>query len=360
MQESGPLECECGLFQQSLKFMVGNAHPTRPTSNIRMANLVYDRRYNIGFFGLERLHPFDSRKYGRAWKELKAEFGPRLRNIAVSPRRAICRDELLLVHSPTYLDVLRDAKYLAGALEMPLLARLPRRLIDWCVLRPMRWATMGTVVAAREALRSGFAVNLSGGYHHAKPAGGEGFCIYADVALAVRLLRREQLLADDARVAHVDLDAHQGNGVCHCFHDDRRFFTFDMYNSQIYPAYDRAAHERIDCNLPLPSGCTGIEYLRTLKSQLPPFLDSVSRSSPIGLAIYNAGTDVFEADMLGGLRLSFDDVLERDRFVADECRRRKLPLLMLLSGGYSRISYRLVAESLKRLDCVTGFDKQNG
>jgi histone deacetylase 11 len=314
-----------------------------------MVNLVYNRHYNIGFVGFERLHPFDSRKYGRVWKELKAEFGRRLNKIAVSPRRAVRRDELLLAYSPAYLEALRNAKYLAGALEMPLLARLPWRLIDWHVLRPMRWATMGTVVAAREALRSGFTVNLSGGYHHAKPAGGEGFCIYADVAIAVMMLRREKLLADDARVAHIDLDAHQGNGVCHCFQEDRRFFIFDMYNSQIYPAYDRKARDRIDCNLPLPNGCTGTEYLRTLKSQLPPFLDSISRTLPLGLVVYNAGSDVYEGDTLGGLRLSFEAVIERDAFVVEECRRRELPVLMLLSGGYSRLSYRLVAESLKGL-----------
>lgn len=122
-----------------------------------------------------------------------------------------------------------------------------------------------------------------------------------------------------------------------------------MYNSQIYPAYDRPARERIDCDLPLPNDCTGVEYVRTLKSRLPPFLDSITRSSPVGLAIYNAGADVFEGDMLGGLKLSFDAVLERDSFVVEECRRRELPVLMLLSGGYSRDSYRLVAESLKRL-----------
>lgn len=314
-----------------------------------MANLVYNRRYNIGFFGLERLHPFDARKYGRAWKELKAEYGARLRQITVSPRRAVRRDELLLVHTSIYLDALRDAKYFAAALEMPLLSRIPWRLTDWRVLRPMRWATMGTVVAAREALWSGFAANLAGGYHHAKPEGMEGFCVYADVALAVAALRREQSLGDDARVVHVDLDARQGNGICHCFQHDRRFFMFDMYNCPIYPAYDRKARERIDCNLPLPNGCTGAEYLRTLKSHLPPFLDSVSRSSPISLLIYNAGADVYKDDALGGLALSFGDVLERDAFVIEECRRRKLPVLMLLSGGYSRGGHRLIAASLKKL-----------
>ena len=213
----------------------------------------------------------------------------------------------------------------------------------------MRWATMGTILAARCAVKKGFTVNLGGGYHHAKPAGGEGFCIYADIALAVKRLREEGQLSKDQRVAYVDLDAHQGNGVCHCFSDDRNFFIFDMYNRDIYPCYDRQARERIDCNLPLPSRCTGIEYLRTVRSQLSPFLDSISRGAPIGLVIYNAGTDVYEADALGGLSLSFNDVLERDYYVVEECRRRAWPVLMLLSGGYSAMSYSLVAESVGKL-----------
>lgn len=208
---------------------------------------------------------------------------------------------------------------------------------------------MGTMLAAREAVASGFAVNLGGGYHHAKPDNGEGFCIYADIALAVGRLRTNGRLGEKDRAACIDLDAHQGNGVCHCFQDDRRIFLLDMYNRDIYPCYDRQARERIDCDLPLPAGCTGVEYLRTLRSHLPPFLDSISSTAPLGLVIYNAGADVYEGDMLGGLNLSYDDVLQRDHFVVEECRRRNVPVLMLLSGGYSLTSYQLVADSVEKL-----------
>jgi histone deacetylase 11 len=311
--------------------------------------IVYSRRYNIRAFGLEKLHPFDSQKYGRAFRRLKRQFGARLRKMWVRPPRAIKRDELLRIHTAEYLDRLADSEYVAGALEIPQAASLPGRVLDWCVLRPMRWGTMGTIVAAREAMANGLAINLSGGYHHAKPDGGEGFCIYADIPLAIEQLRRDRLLDDADRVVCIDLDAHQGNGHSHCFRDDRRVFLLDMYNPRIYPAYDTAARERIDCDVPLPARCGDEAYLSLLKAKLPAFLDSVCSASSPRLAIYNAGTDIYEHDLLGGLSVSAEGIIERDRFVIGELLRHRIPCAMVLSGGYHRDSYRMIAASVARI-----------
>jgi histone deacetylase 11 len=130
---------------------------------------------------------------------------------------------------------------------------------------------------------------------------------------------------------------------------DRRVFIFDVYNGDIYPSYDRVARQRIDCDLPLTSNCTEGEYLTTLERSLPGFLDSIGRSRRVGLAIYNAGSDVYHGDSLGGLNLSAEGVLRRDRFVVDELRLRNLPVVMLPSGGYSRESYKLLADSVQAL-----------
>jgi histone deacetylase 11 len=311
--------------------------------------ICYTPRYNIGFFGLERLHPFDSRKYGRAYRELQKHFGTRLRSLTQSPPRPVRKEELLNVHAEYYLDSLRSPAVVARALELPLLARMPGWLIDWCVLRPMRWATMGTVVAARLAIQQGLAVNLAGGFHHAKPARGEGFCVYADVALATYQVREEGLLAEAARVAHIDLDAHQGNGVAHCFKNDARVFLFDMFNQGIYPAGDRSALDRVDLAEPLRPGCDGTSYLQLLQDNLPPFLDSVARSGLLKLAVYNAGTDVYAGDPLDRLGLTANDVLTRDLFVIEQLQNRGIPTVMVLSGGYHRDSYRLVAATVKHL-----------
>jgi histone deacetylase 11 len=311
-------------------------------------HIVYSRHYNISCFGVERLHPFDSRKYGRAWRLLRRQFGSLLLKNHIPVDRPVSDEELSLVHSAKYLSSLRSAKHVAAALEIPLLQFLPGWLLRWRVLRPMRWAARGSVLAARAALKNGWSVNLSGGYHHAKPDRGEGFCVFSDIALIVRQLRRENLLQAKDPLIYVDLDAHQGNGVCHQFMDDSRVFIFDMYNRDNYPKADFEARNRIDCNVPLSFNCTGSEYLGALRRSLPPFLDSLSSTGP-RLAIYNAGTDVFAGDKLGGLCLSTDDVLDRDLFVIQEFRRHKLPFVMLLSGGYSQQSYRLVANTVARL-----------
>ncbi len=310
--------------------------------------VVYTLHYNIGFYGLERLHPFDSRKYGRAWKVLKRHFGRSLDSMWVRPDRPANREELRLVHTEAYLDQLRDPRYVAEALELPIVRRLPAFAINWHILRPMRWATRGTILAAQEAVQHGLAVNLSGGYHHAKPDGGEGFSIYADAGIAVASLRAQGLIGEEARVVYIDTDAHQGNGVCHTFINHSRVFIFDIYNGRIYPFYDLVANDRIDCNIPIRSPWTDGDYLDQLRGRLPSFLDSVG-NEPIELAIYNAGTDVFADDPLGGLNLSAEAILERDLYVVGELRRREIPTIMLLSGGYTKQSYQLVANSVIRL-----------
>ena len=111
----------------------------RYTAAAMCPRIVYSPRYDIGLLGIERLHPFDAHKYSRAYAWLRRRFGGRLRAWTLEPDRQISDGELSLVHEATYLAKrLRSASYLGGALEMPLLRRLPARLIDWAVLRPMR------------------------------------------------------------------------------------------------------------------------------------------------------------------------------------------------------------------------------
>ena len=320
-----------------------------------MPRIVYSRHYNIGFYGVERLHPFDSRKYGRAWKRLRHHFGSTLRQLHIRPDRPVDRDELLLVHSADYLSQLRDPRYVARALEVPQIGYLPSWAIDWHVLRPMRWATRGTILAARAALDHRFAVNLSGGYHHAKPNHGEGFSIYSDIGIAVASLRADKLIGDTDRIVYIDTDAHQGNGVCHTFMSDSRVFIFDIYNAGIYPSFDVEARKRIDCNVGITSACTDAEYMSVLHKRLPGFLDSVRHAS-VGLAIYNAGTDVVASDPLGGLNISAATIRERDLFVVGELTKRQIPTVMVLSGGYTRHSDKLVVDSvipLMEMDATT-------
>jgi histone deacetylase 11 len=309
-----------------------------------MTALVYSPRYDITFLGFERLHPFDSRKYGRAWAELRRRIGPRLDTLHVPVDREASDAELLLAHTPEYL-ARWSSGVVADAMQASILRYLPSGLLRWRVITPMRWAVRGTILAVREAVRRGIAVNFSGGYHHAKPDRAEGFCIYSDIAIGIRHARNEGILPPTGRIAYVDLDAHQGNGVCHQFRNDPTVFLFDQFNADVYPLGDFVARDRIDCAVPVTTGCPGAEYLRLLRERLPGFLDSVGREG-IALGVYNAGTDIFAGDPLGRLAVSAADVVERDRFVVGEFRRRGVPVVMMPSGGYTRESYRLIASGV--------------
>jgi histone deacetylase 11 len=320
-----------------------------------MLRIAYDRRYNLGFPGAQRLHPFDLRKYARAWSVLKSELGNRLQEMHLPVPAPVSDESLLLVHSAEYLESLRQSGVIAQAIEVPALRRAPWWMLNRFVLQPMRWATQGTIVAGRVALERGLAFNLGGGFHHAKPSCGEGFSIYNDIALMIRTLRADGRLQATGRVACIDLDAHLGNGVAWCIRDDPTVFLFDIHNGSIYPIGDLQARERIDCLIQLPAGCSGSNYLARLKRELPAFLDSISRTSPIALAVFNAGTDVLSGDTLGRMELSLDNVLDRDQFVLRTLRERQVPTVVLTSGGYSDNSYLAIARTIVAASQSDGF-----
>ncbi len=309
-----------------------------------MARVIYDPRYNIGLMGLERLHPFDVRKFERAWKLIESELEGVADRFLVQVDRECSHEELLLVHSEGYLNQLRNSQFLAQIFEVPLSAYVPSILLDQGILQPMRWATRGTVIACEEALECGVAMNLGGGFHHAKPDSGEGFCVYSDIALGVQQLRHQKRIDADSQILYIDLDAHQGNGVCYHFMTDRLVRIYDQYNAQIYPK-DQQAGVRVDCDVPLKIGCSESEYLDELRIRLSPFLDRVLESGKVGLAIFNAGTDVYSGDELGLLSLSAESVLQRDLFVIEQLRSRDLPTVILTSGGYTQESHRLIAQT---------------
>jgi len=304
--------------------------------------VVYSPGYDIHFLGLEKLHPFDSCKYSRTWNALLDLFGDRLRQCSLVPTAPATMEMLQTVHTHAYLKQLKHSRHVAGALELDSLGLLPIGILDSRVLKPMRLATAGTVMAAGVALETGAAVNLSGGYHHASGDRGEGFCVYSDIAIAIAMLRQSSQLSPEDDIAIIDLDAHQGNGLARIFEQDPTVHFLDMYNGQIYPS-DLQAKARINCDLPLASGTCDQAYLEILKQHLPLFLNQIKQPK---IAFYNAGTDIYELDPLGQLKVSQQGILERDRFVFQTLTRAGIPWVMVLSGGYTRESYQLVANSI--------------
>jgi histone deacetylase 11 len=296
--------------------------------------LVYSPRYDITAFGLERLHPFDSRKYRRI-RDWLIRQGLRKAGDFTAPS-PVTRGDLLRVHAAEYLRSLQQPAVLARILEVPAVAYLPAWLVNWRVLRPMRWAAGGTLLACRLALQQGLAVNLGGGFHHAGPAKGGGFCVYADVPLALSVLHGEDRV-HSALV--VDTDAHQGNGTADALRPWPWARILDLYEEDIFP-WPKVGE---DAAVPLSPGTGGAEYLDLLREALSAGMD---RWRP-GLVVYNAGSDVLDSDPLAGLRLTRGEMAERDLYVISEVRGRGVPLAMVLSGGYGPHSWEAHARSVE-------------
>jgi len=227
-------------------------------------------------------------------------------------------DELALVHTPEYLEKLRE-----NALTPDDLATLE---LPW---RPefadaFRLMVGGTRAAAGAALEEGRAAHLGGGLHHAFAGHGEGFCPLNDVAGAIRVAQRERGLV---RAAIVDLDVHHGNGTAMIFERDPSVFTFSMHQQHNYPFFK----PRSDLDIGLEDGAGDDRYLAALRGALP----RVVESNP-GLMVYLAGADPYEHDQLGGLRLTTAGLRERDRLVIDASWRAGVPLVTVLAGGYAR------------------------
>ncbi len=307
-----------------------------------MVPLIYSPGYNITAFGLERLHPFDSRKYRRI-RDWLVRQGLRKPADFVAPR-PVTTAELLRVHTPEYLRSLGQRHVLAGILEVPIIALLPACLTRWRVLHPMQLATGGTLFACRLALERGLAINLGGGYHHACRNQGGGFCVYADVPLALTLLYSEGRI-QSALV--VDTDAHQGNGTADILRPWPWAHLIDFFQEDLFP-WPKAAEEM---PVPLPNLTNWAVYGKALADHLPEALDRIRPD----LVVCNAGSDVLQNDPLAGMRLTPQEMAERDLYIVTEVRQRGVPLAMVLSGGYGPASWEAHAWSIEGI--LTRFDK---
>jgi acetoin utilization deacetylase AcuC-like enzyme len=168
-------------------------------------------------------------------------------------------------------------------------------------------------------------INLAGGTHHAFPDHGEGFCVYNDVAIAIRRLLD---CAKIRRATIIDLDVHQGNGTHAIFRADRRVFTFSMHAQRNYPFHKVAGSFEI----PLEDGTCDGDYLERLADALP----TVLRGSEPDLVVYLAGADPYEGDRLGRLRLTREGLARRDAMVLQACREVGIPVAITIAGGYGR------------------------
>ncbi len=301
--------------------------------------IVYSPHYNISFLGMEKLHPFDSKKYVKVYDHLREFSG--LKPAHFYEPAPVSDAQLLEVHYRSYLDSLSFSEKIASIAEMAPLRLLPTAILHRQLLQPLRYATGGTLLATNLALRHGWAINLGGGFHHAKAGGGEGFCFFADIPLAIRQLWKEN---PKLRVLVIDFDAHQGNGVQSILEDEPHWAMLDLFNADIYPQ-DAEALPFIRYPYPVHSGIGDKAYLDLVAEALPAALDDFQPD----LIVYNAGTDPYEEDTLGQMQVSEPALILRDQEVFEAAFDRKIPIAMLLSGGYSRQSYLIAARSIHNL-----------
>jgi len=260
-------------------------------------------------------HVFPIRKFELVRDKLLEEKTVSLAEF-VEPQPASIAD-VLLVHTLDYVTRLR-----AGALTERELRRLG---LPWskALVRRSFLAAGGTLAAAKWALANRVGSNLAGGTHHAFADRGEGFCVLNDVAIAIRVLRRENLIE---RAAVIDCDVHQGNGTATIFAGDTDVFTFSMHGAKNYPLFKAASTLDVE----LPDKTSDAEYLATLAEHLP----RVFAHRP-DIVFYLGGADPFAGDKLGRLALSIEGLRARDEMVLAECRARRVPIVTTMSGGYA-------------------------
>jgi len=290
--------------------------------------VIFSANYDISFGGIENLYPFDIHKYKHIYYQLVNDGLIRPEQVFVPEE--VSREDLLLVHSEHYLATLREPRRVAKYLEFDPVKFMPIGWIDKCLLRAFRYASGGTLLASRLAVKHGMAVNLGGGYHHARPESGGGFCIYADVAVAVRKLQKEGVIQ---RALLVDLDVHQGDGNAVCFRNDNDVFTFSMHEEDNYPI----PKAQSDLDVGMDAGVDDDQYLSVLSKYLP---GCIRRAEP-DIIYLLAGTDVYQGDRLGHFEMTREGIIKRDLYVFEQAARRGIPIVMVLSGGYSKASWWL-------------------
>lgn len=233
---------------------------------------------------------------------------------------------LALAHDQTYVDqVLNEAvpDTIAKGIGFPMNASVAMRA---------RCATGGTVLTGRLAIEHGIAANTAGGSHHAKRAQGAGFCVFNDVAVAIKVLQAEGLVR---RVLIVDLDVHQGDGTAEIFSKDESVFTFSLHAEKNYPDVKECSN----LDIGLRDGMQNDEYLALVRDALPKLIE---QGRP-DIVFYNAGVDPHEEDRLGRLSLTDEGLRERDDFVIHTVRAHNIPLACVIGGGYMRDIDRLAA-----------------
>jgi acetoin utilization deacetylase AcuC-like enzyme len=275
--------------------------------------LVYHPRYDLDLGP----HVFPSQKFKMVRDTLLEE---RVADDSdfLEPAPAVDED-VLRVHTPAWVRKLRtDSLTLSERMKL----EIP---YSQATVEAFWLAAGGSMLAGRRAVAEGFCANLGGGFHHAYPGHGEGFCMIHDVAIGIRALQAGSVI----RTAMVvDTDVHHGNGTAAIFANDSNVFTLSIHQENNYPVPKPPSNEDIG----LEDGTRDAEYLDALEEGL---LNSLKQMTP-DLIFYVGGADPYREDQLGGLALTMEGLQRRDRLVFEHARKRGIPIASTMAGGYAR------------------------
>src|SRR6266446_8791170 len=275
--------------------------------------VVYHPRYDLDLGP----HVFPSQKF-KMVHDVLLEEGLADENDFVEPPPAT-DEEVLRVHTPAWLRKLQtDSLTLSERMKL----EIP---VSEVTVQAFCLAAGGSILAGRRALQDGFAANLTGGFHHAYPGHGEGFCMLHDVAIAIRTLQAGGAIRT---AMTVDTDVHHGNGTAAIFANDASVYTLSIHQENNYPMPKPPSDEDIG----LEDGTRDAEYLNVLEEGI---LNSLKRFSP-DVIFYVGGADPYREDQLGGLALTIEGLQKRDRMVFEHARRRRIPVASTMAGGYAR------------------------
>ena len=275
--------------------------------------LVYHEHYDLHLGP----HVFPSQKFRLIYETLLREELANHEDF-LQPERPNDED-ILRVHTADWVHKLKTGTLTASdvmRLEVPYSPELVEAV--WL-------AAGGTILAGKMALRDGFGSNLSGGFHHAYPEHGEGFCAIHDVAVAIRRLQSDGAIK---RAIVVDTDVHHGNGTAAIFRNDPTVFTLSIHQLNNYPGHKPPSN--VDLNM--DDRVEDEEYLGALIPAVQQALDSFRPE----ILFYVGGADPYCEDQLGGLSLTKEGLKKRDRSVFEGARRRGIPVATTLAGGYAR------------------------
>ncbi|HYM26139.1 MAG TPA: histone deacetylase [Vicinamibacterales bacterium] len=245
-------------------------------------------------------------------------------------------DDLRLVHDAAYVEAVRDGRLTAdeqrriGFPWSPEMVERSRRSVGATLA-----ASLSVIEGARRpqpTARHSIAANLAGGTHHAYRDHGEGYCVFNDVAVAASALLRDSLIA---RAVVVDCDVHQGNGTAAIFREQGAVFTASFHGRNNYPFRKEKSHLDVEFD----DGVGDHDYLAALAMHLPLVLGGHRPD----IVWYLAGADPYEGDRLGRLKLTIDGLRARDHFVFNTCRAYRVPVVVVMAGGYARDVGAIVA-----------------